>query len=93
MEIRCFCPPESITPRSPPLYRNLAVDAKYRHVRWLTRDMLNLLLGGIRATQRDVIRTVSEKRNGVWLTTARRLRQHRVVTSSEEYHESEYPPR
>ncbi len=93
MEIRCFCPPESITPRSPTSYRNLAVDAKYRHVRWLTARQLNLLLGGIRATQRDVVRHGAEKRNGVWLTTARRLRQLSSVASSEEYHESEYPPR
>ncbi len=93
MEIRCFCPPESITPRSPTSVRNLAADAKYRHVRWLTALRVNLLLGGIRATQRDVIRHGVKKRNGVWLTTARRLRQLSSCTSSEEYHESEYPPR
>ncbi len=34
--------------------------------------------------------TVSEKRNGVWLTTARGYASYRVVTSSEEYHENGY---
>lgn len=53
--------------------------------------MLNLLLGGIRATQRDVIRHSVRKKEWRLANYRRGYASYRVVTSSEEYHESEYP--
>jgi hypothetical protein len=70
-----FCPPDSITPRSPTSVSYPAAGAKYRHARWQTRHMFNLFLRRRGVASAMLFATVSENKNGVWLTTARRLRQ------------------
>lgn len=91
MEIRCFARRKASHRARPPLYRNLAVDAKYRHVRWLTARHAQSLAGWHSGNPARCYSPRCQKKEWRLANYRRGYASYRVVTSSEEYHESEYP--